>query len=273
MFYIERKPAVPLLRFVRSLWYVRAPFVEHRRERILPSGCAHIVLSLSHDFLTDCTEGGRERRTAPVLMVGQRSVYEIIAYEDLVDMAGVIFEPGAVPALVADRADLISNRNFPMDQIWPGYTDRLRSRMLEGASPEARLQILENRLSTAFKRWRAVSDLGPHPAVRFALEQFAHNSNQLSVRDIARRTGWSERRFSQIFREQVGFPPKVWSRLQRLQRAVRRLQAGLEISWAEIAVECGFYDQAHLANEFRSFSGIDLTTYTASQGANHLHAQ
>jgi transcriptional regulator GlxA family with amidase domain len=32
--------------------------------------------------------------------------------------------------------------------------------------------------------------------------------------------------------------------------------------WAELAVECGFYDQAHLANEFRAFSGIDASTYT-----------
>src|SRR5205807_43875 len=113
-------------------------------QRILPSGCAHIVLTLSYDFLTDCPEGGAERRTAPALMVGQRSLYEIIATADLTDLAGAIFEPGALPAFVADRADLLSNRNFPLDQICPGYTDALRSRMLEGASPEARLQILEN---------------------------------------------------------------------------------------------------------------------------------
>jgi hypothetical protein len=53
MLYIERKPGLALRRFVRSLWYASTPFVEHRRERILPSGCAHIVVSLSQDFLTD----------------------------------------------------------------------------------------------------------------------------------------------------------------------------------------------------------------------------
>lgn len=43
---------------------------------------------------------------------------------------------------------------------------------------------------------------------------------------------------------------------------MRQMQACLEIPWAELAVECGFYDQAHLANEFRAFSGIDASTYT-----------
>jgi hypothetical protein len=118
MLYIERKPALPLRRSVRSLWYASTSFVEHRRERILPSGCAHIVVSLSQDFLTDCPENRPEQRTAPALMVGQRSVYEIVATADLVDLAGVLFMPGAVPAFVGDRADLISNRNLPLDEIW-----------------------------------------------------------------------------------------------------------------------------------------------------------
>ncbi len=45
---------------------------------------------------------------------------------------------------------------------------------------------------------------------------------------------------------------------------MRELRAGVDVRWAELASGCGFYDQAHLANEFRSFSGIDLTTYTAT---------
>jgi hypothetical protein len=42
----------------------------------------------------------------------------------------------AVPAFVADRADLISNRTFPLDQMWPGYADYLRSRVLEVRPPK-----------------------------------------------------------------------------------------------------------------------------------------
>jgi hypothetical protein len=84
------------------------------------------VVSLSQDFLTDCPEDRAEEGTAPAPMVGQRSVYEIIATADLVDLAGVLFMPGAVPAFVADRADLISNRTLPLDQIWSGYADNLQ---------------------------------------------------------------------------------------------------------------------------------------------------
>lgn len=274
MLYIERKSSASLRPFVQSLWYASSPLAEHRHERILPSGCAHLVISLSRDFLTDCSEGRTEEPTAPALMVGQRSLYEIIATADLVDLAGVIFMPGAIPMLVADRADLISNRSVPLDQIWCGSTDALRSRMLEDSSPESRLRIVEAWLATLFSKRCTGGALAPHPAVKFALEQFARDSNHLSIAAIAQQSGRSERRFSQVFREQVGFTPKVWHRLQRFRRAVGQLRTGVEVPWAQLAVECGFYDQAHLANEFRAFSGIDLTTYTAMAHqlwANHAY--
>lgn len=276
MLYIEHKPALPLCRFVRALWYASTPQVGYPRERVLPSGCAHVVLTLARDYLTDCLEDGSEQRTSPALIVGQRSMYEIVATADFVDLAGILFVPGALPAFVADRADLLSNRNVPLDQVWRGYSDTLRSRMLEGSSPEARLRILEDCLATDLLGSHAHCGLALHPAVEFALEQFAQYPNRISIAEVARSSGWSERRFSQIFREEIGFAPKVWCRLQRFQRAVQQVRAGLEVPWAELAIECGFYDQAHLANEFRAFSGIDLTTYTATyhqSWANHTRAE
>src|SRR4051812_36151826 len=108
MIYIERKPSTPLLRhFVSTLWYARGSSIDRVRERILPSGCAHIVLNLAQDYLTECAADGQDRHTSPALFVGQRSQFEIISTTDLMDMAGALFVPGTVPAFVADRADLL----------------------------------------------------------------------------------------------------------------------------------------------------------------------
>ncbi len=95
-----------------------------------------------------------------------------------------------------------------------------------------------------------------------------------TVREMARSTGWGERRFSQVFREAVGLSPKTWFRIQRFQRVVRQLHAGVDVRWAELALDCGYYDQSHFANEFRAFSGVDATTYCASRSrwANHIVA-
>ena len=92
------------------------------------------------------------------------------------------------------------------------------------------------------------------------------------VKEVAAETGRRERYLSQVFRERVGLSPKAWCRVQRFQRAVRELHRGADVRWAELALECGYYDQSHFANEFRAFSGIDATTYTVGKTvwANHV---
>jgi AraC-like DNA-binding protein len=94
------------------------------------------------------------------------------------------------------------------------------------------------------------------------------------VREIARRSGWSERTVSERFRRQVGVTPKIFDRILRFQRVVQRLhKADAGVEWAQLALDCGFYDQAHFSHEFRAFSGISATEYAMSERkwSNHLN--
>jgi AraC-like DNA-binding protein len=265
MLYLEHRPDPPLSRFVQILWYARGAELDHRRQRILPTGRSQLVISLSRDFLLDCPEGLPDERKAPALLVGQRSVYEIMDTSDLADLIGVVFQPAALPVFTADRADLFSNRSVALDQLWDGQVRMVRDALREISFPQQKLRTLENFLLINFRQRMEHGRFSVHPAVEFALRRFRQTPAVATVSGMAKDTGWSERRFSQVFREQVGFGPKVWCRIQRFQRALWQMQACLEIPWAELAVECGFYDQAHLANEFRAFSGIDASTYTATR--------
>jgi AraC-like DNA-binding protein len=204
--------------------------------------------------------------------VGQRSAYEIIDTADMADLIGVVFEPGALPVFLADAADGVTNVFVALDDVCP-RASALRDRLREINGAETRLRYLE-----AFLRERIAARANgkrgaAHPAVRFALEELGRRPVVRRVAEVARSTGWSERRFGQIFREEVGFAPKVWCRIQRFQRVVQQLHAGHGVEWAELALDCGFYDQAHLTNEFRAFAGVSPTRYAAMEGrvwANHL---
>lgn len=92
-----------------------------------------------------------------------------------------------------------------------------------------------------------------------------------SVRQTARSLGVSERRLLQVFREDMGLSPKLWSRVQRFQRAAAALHSGRSIRWEQLALNCGYYDQSHLSNDFRAFSGVDPTTYYERRGCWRNH--
>lgn len=273
MLYLQRKPASPLDRFVHSLWYASDPAPLPGRQRILPTGNTQIILTLSRDYLLDCPEG-RPSQPAPAAQVaGARSTYEIIDNSDLTCIIGLVFRPAGFSALMGAPADLFANRFIGLEDIWRASARSLRDQLGEIPTPGARLACFEAFLSRrlALRPVRSVRD--PHPAVGFALERFRRVPSAISVAEVARAAGWSERRLSQIFREQVGLAPKIWCRIQRFQHAVRQLHSGAEVRWSDLALDCGYYDQSHFANEFRSFSGIDITSYSAAgrtQWANHI---
>ena len=270
--YLERKPAAPLDAFVRALWYARTDVPSPGRERVLPGGCVEVIINLARDFLLECGEGAPDVPTQPALVVGPRSVYEMIDRSDLVDLIGIVFRPGGFAPFAGDAVDLLRNRSIALEDMWGTGVRVMRDRLRELSSPQARLRLLESLLMERFAP-RLDSASARIDEVRFALRAFARVPGVATVRDVARRTGLSERRFSQVFRERVGLSPKTWCRVQRFQRAVHQLYAGGDVPWAEMALECGYYDQSHFANEFRAFSGIDATTYSARRPgpwANHV---
>jgi AraC-like DNA-binding protein len=273
MIYIEHTPAPPLNRFVRMLWYARAPQPAPRHERVLPTGRTQIILNLARDYILDARETGALVKAAPSLVIGSRSVYEVVDTSDMADLIGIVFEPGALPLFANDAADLFSNRSVALEDIWGNQARSLRDRLREVDTPTAKIRHLEADLMHRLQARLACRPVQLPGAVEYALTRFDRAPGVASVAEVARSTGWSERRFSQVFREQVGLSPKVWCRVQRFQRAVQRLHAGADIHWTELALDCGFYDQAHFANEFRAFSGIDPTTYSslrATPWANHI---
>lgn len=274
MLYLEHIPAPPLDRFIRILWYARAPQPNHTRERILPTGNTQVILNLARDYLLDCPEGGLERRSAPSAVIGARSIYEIVNTSDMADLIGIVFQPDGFPLFASHAADLFSNRGVDLEDVWGVRVRALRDRLRELSTPQARLHCFERFLAQTFGARLLQARPMHHCAVDYALRRFAHAPSVVTVRDVARSTGWSERRFSQVFREQVGLSPKVWCRVQRFQRAVKQLHAGVDVPWSRMALDCGFFDQSHFANEFRAFSGVDVTTYSARRTvwANHIAA-
>ena len=74
-----------------------------------------------------------------------------------------------------------------------------------------------------------------------------------------------------LFTAEVGLTPKVFSRLRRFRRALDRVADRPAVDWTVIALECGYYDQAHFIHDFRSFAGMTPTAYEQCRvSLNHV---
>jgi methylphosphotriester-DNA--protein-cysteine methyltransferase len=83
------------------------------------------------------------------------------------------------------------------------------------------------------------------------------------ISDLTDQIGFSHRHFIQVFRDDVGLAPKLSCRIQRFQEVLRRIGNRQQFERVDVALACGYYDQAHFINDFQAFSGLNPTAYLA----------
>ena len=131
---------------------------------------------------------------------------------------GVRFHPGGLPALCGVPATELVDLRLPIGDVLPRF--RSLERLALDAAP-------------------------PDPVVRAVWAS-------RDVRDVARDSGYSARQLRRRVLAATGHSPK---RLMRIARMQRLLLDGRGESWARAAVEHGFYDEAHMANDVRELVG------------------
>jgi methylphosphotriester-DNA--protein-cysteine methyltransferase len=113
--------------------------------------------------------------------------------------------------------------------------------------------------------------LVPQPApvtdlVAAAAGLLTTSGGHLSVDALAKAHQVSRQHFTRRFRAATGLPPKQFARICRFQRLLHTLLTTDVDRWAAEATGLGFYDQAHMINDFREFAGESPTRFFQPHG-------
>jgi AraC-like DNA-binding protein len=251
---IRYRPAAPLDRYVECLWWSTREAPQAYGEHMLPSGRAQLVFAL-HEKPIVYRSGAPLRSVAwtGALVHGPQSSYYIGGPKPPGAVAGVSFRPGCAGAVLGVATSELADRHVSLDSLWGKRARELQEQLLEGRGSAAVFQVLERYLCA-----RIQAPLLMHPAVAHAV-----TSSWLSARvsDIQRQAGYSPRHFIALFSASVGLTPKHYYRIQRFNEVARRLAAANGVPLADLAIDVGYSDQAHLTREFREFAGIPPTRY------------
>ena len=252
-------PRPPLSDFVADIWLYEGYSSPHFRERILPSGTIELVINLQEDELRiyDARKEECCKRLSGALVSGAYSGFFVTDTTEEKSIMGVHFKPaGAFPFLGVSPEEL-ANRHVNLKDLWGSAAPELRERLCEAKTPQSRFRLLENALVTHLLR-----PPEHHPAVSAGMNLFEQTGGRLLVREMSKQLQLSQRRFIQIFAGEVGMTPKLFSRIQRFHRAVNLVRLGEgSLDWAQLASVCGYFDQAHLINDFVGFSGFTPNSY------------
>jgi AraC-like DNA-binding protein len=243
---------------------------EHARERIIPSGTLELVVNLAEDEFTISGSSARAdavRRFPGAIVSGCYATPFEIDTRVHAAVVGVHFKPGGAAGFLGVPPGELADAHVALDELCGRQAVELRERLCEASSLRDRFQILEHVLSVWLARAR-----DPRSAVTQALAELDRPG--IDVGRVTRELGLSRRRFIEIFTEDVGMTPKRYARVRRFQRALAMATASVSPQWAEIALECGYFDQAHLCREWAELTGVSPSRFVALRRSrvkeNHL---
>ncbi len=141
----------------------------------------------------------------------------------------------------------------------------LVERLYELPSWDARFDLLDVLIG------RRLEDAAPPPPdAAWAWGRLGQTSGRLAIGALAAELGCSRRHLSARFRDQVGLPPKAVARIMRFRRVLGLLGHDDGTRLAELAQDCGYYDQSHLNRDFRELAGTTPSAYVGSRRPDGL---
>lgn len=213
------------------------------RGRRMPEGASYIVLLAGR-------APSRSSAADAVLVAGgaQERVHEIPTWS-YAFQCGVRIRPGACGAVLGIAASAIRNAIVPLRELWGTRAERLLELLAAAKTGRECVELLSEAVRSQLCE-RAEADL---LAVRFARAiRDAQGNARLAA--LARECGTTVRTLERRFEAGIGLSPKQYQRITRIARVfdgVGKEKRG----WAELALDCGYYDQSHLVEDCHRLLG------------------
>ncbi|NKB88136.1 MAG: helix-turn-helix domain-containing protein [Acidobacteria bacterium] len=251
-----RHPKNWLSQYVDHVWRCTG-FAEEDpdiRGWLLPEPGFNLVFNLGaiHRVWTGPTP--EEHRTSWV--AGERTRPVAIAIDGPTAYVGVRFHAGAAAAFLGAGAAELTDRTFDLDLLWGEFAEVTRQRLYEAPDMDAVSRVMFDSLEQRFDNHCAPpATLG---AMLAALRRAAPGA---SIRDEAADLGVSHSTLLRQFDHWVGTRPKMMHRLLRFERVLLAESCASRPRWSDIALDTGYYDQAHLVHDFRAFARMSPAAY------------
>ena len=259
--FVARTPPAPLDRLVRSIWYARGT-ITYTREKIAPTGSTVAVFVLGDPIIETPDNGaGAALHATRGFLVGPHDRPVINEPTGETFAIGIVSSPIGCQAIFEVPPAAIRGRVVDLEAAWPAAA-ALRARLSTLRDPEQMLAVVERQVDGG----RAAGD--PALARCERAVTLLEEAPTRPIADIAAELGISHGHLDREFTRIAGLAPRTLARLLRMRRLLAELDVRSDIQWAELALDGGWFDQAHFIRDFKRYTGVTPRRYLAAQRAS-----
>ncbi len=249
--YRELVPPPALRPWVATFWTWEGGGGAHR---VLPDGCIDVLFSLRR---------GGTSESSRLEIVGTMTRSLEVIHNDAPLLVGVRFKPGGARAFLGGMpAAELTDQSPALAEVWGEDARILEERLVETTTFADRLRLFESAL---LDRLRQGGESLRDPLVEAAVMRLEVAGDGVDVPRLSAEVGLGPRQLRRRFLDAVGIPPKRLARILRFQRVLEEVVASGGKDWTDLALDAGYYDQAHMIRDFREWTGLSPSRYLAER--------
>jgi AraC-like DNA-binding protein len=250
MRYEEFPPPAPVAACVACLWTLTGGGDASVFDLILPDGRPELVVHRGDAFRQRLASGATRRQPLR-LVVGQMTGAVAIAPGRRVESIGVRFTPAGLSPLCPFPQAELADRLVAVDAL--PQAPLLQTLAAAAADAPTTATGLAALCDTLVRVYATVPPVDPR--LQRAVVAIAESGGDVAMDALAATAGVASRWLERHFQTAVGVSPKRLARLVRFRRALAALDANPADRGVAVALDHGYYDQAHFIAEFRAFAG------------------
>jgi len=257
MRYAEHIPHNDLLPYVKCIWVLEAEQLQS--ELIIPDGCVELIFHF--EDLYTVNQNGAQRSQSRAFIFGQIEKAIRLTPSGKTGMVGVRFQPFGLSAFLKVPLREFTNMSVDLPSIWGTKGRELEEQLRDAFSNQERIVLLENFL---------LEKLQPLEQLRrfqFATKTLRKPAEHINLQELCHELNLSERQIERQFARHIGIGAKRLHRIYRLQRAIQLIEQSNGTNLTHIAMDTGYYDQAHFNRDFKSIVHQSPREYYRSNNA------
>lgn len=245
-----------------------APYIKHylfleregtlsKKLRLFSDGNTGMVLTFRGNLISN-TYGTKTLNYPNSFLYGQISAFKDLYLAEKTAIIIVVFQPYGFNHLLGIAANEIREGIIATEDIFGGKDSLLYEKLSEQPYVETKTQIL----NAFFIEQAAKKNLSNQNLIYPTLNYILKNKGVITVNNLVKYTGYSERHIERIFNESIGLNPKKFGNIVKLHFFLNLLKyKSSQSNIADLCYEAGYADQSHLIREFKKYTGMTPTQY------------
>lgn len=262
MNYNIAKPSALLAQYVKHYWTLEnclPPQHEHI-QKIVPNGLFELIIYL--DDKPSSTD--RQKPISDnIILTGQLKSFHELKVTGKLSLFAIYFLPHGLSLFLDLPMKELFNLSVPLRYIISDTADKLEDEISSAHSFEKKIEIAETFLLSQIRKNEKKYN---YNRIRKVVNMINQSRGMIKIEDLASESFLSRKQFERTFSDFIGTSPKQFIKIVRFQNAIYERSQNKELSVTEIAHKCGYFDQAHMINDFKTLAGITPKNYFDQEG-------